>query len=320
MNEFRKPIPGFPDLTIDREGVVINHRSNRVIKHHIPKGNYNYPMVSLRIHKYKSVSRGVHRILMEVFYPLDNYEGMVVNHKNGIKTDFRFSNLEWVTFKENAEHAGELGLTSKCVPMSIKYFETDEVVHYPSAIECSRALGISRDSVLWRMRTEGKKLFPGKIQFRTQSLNKDRDWPDVSPHISIGNRRRIELYNMVDKHHLVLKTSLAAAKLLKVSPAALSIWARDPDQPVMPGFWIAKYEDDDVPWRDTGDPYLELSKTTGHKPVLVLNKDGEIHSKHINIAECGKHFKMPKTNIHYWMKRGDCSNRFELKFCYYYSI
>lgn len=322
MKEFRKTITGFPDYSIDRNGLVLNERTGNFIKVTMPKGNVHYPSVKLKIHKYKTFNRVLHRVLMETFQPLENYEGMVVNHKNGIKTDFRLENLEWVTFKENTEHAGELGLTTKCVPMSIRYFETGEVKHFPSAIECARELDITKDTVLYRMRDEGKKLWPGKLQFRTQGLNKDKDrpWPEVLPQVNIGNSQRIEIYNIINGYHFIFKTGTDAAKFLKVSPASITKWSNDPDQPVVPGFWLIKKESDDSPWRETGDPYLELAKYTKHRPVMVLNKDGEIHSKYVNITECAKCFKMPKSNILLWIKCGDYGNRFNLKFCYYESI
>ena len=46
----------------------------------------------------------VHRLVAQVF--CDGYEdGAVVNHKNGIRTDNRASNLEWVTQAQNNQHA-----------------------------------------------------------------------------------------------------------------------------------------------------------------------------------------------------------------------
>lgn len=54
----------------------------------------------------------LHRIVCELF--VANRPGLLeVNHKDGIKSNNHFSNLEWVTHADNLRHAVDTGLRKK---------------------------------------------------------------------------------------------------------------------------------------------------------------------------------------------------------------
>src|SRR3990167_9331707 len=56
-------------------------------------------------------SQRVHRIVAQVFIP-NPTKKLYINHKNGVKTDNRVENLEWVTMKENAAHSMANGFSA----------------------------------------------------------------------------------------------------------------------------------------------------------------------------------------------------------------
>lgn len=78
----------------------------RVIKN--IKGQRGYLKVILKNNP-MGENKNIHRLVAESFIP--NPKNLPqVNHINGIKTDNRVENLEWVSAKENIHHAVKIGL------------------------------------------------------------------------------------------------------------------------------------------------------------------------------------------------------------------
>ena len=95
-----KAVEGYEGLyEVSDQGNVRSLRKGRNLKPWI--GKTGYPMVDIYV-KGKRDKRSVHRLVGKAF--CEGYsEGLVINHKDGIRDNNVSSNLEWTTFKGNAD-------------------------------------------------------------------------------------------------------------------------------------------------------------------------------------------------------------------------
>lgn len=94
-----KEIKNFQGYFISEQGQVWSKKSNKFLKAY--NANKGYLQVALRQNG-ETKRQYVHRLVAQTF--LDNPDPQKftqVNHKNGIRTDNRLSNLEWVTPTQN---------------------------------------------------------------------------------------------------------------------------------------------------------------------------------------------------------------------------
>lgn len=100
---------GYEDLfEVSSDGDIRNKKTGRVLKQTV--GSTGYLNVATKIGGRSGVSVcfRMHRLILKSF--TGDQPGKEVNHKDGVKTNNKVSNLEWVTSSENSRHAFDLGL------------------------------------------------------------------------------------------------------------------------------------------------------------------------------------------------------------------
>lgn len=112
----------------------------------------------------KGIFKYVHRMVLETFCPNDNAENLIVNHKDGDKTNNKLENLEWATQKENVEHARDVLHISyntknanEARKNKIKMIDivSKEETIFNSIQECADFLNVKYQTIQYYLKTGG---------------------------------------------------------------------------------------------------------------------------------------------------------------------
>lgn len=308
-----KDYPGYFEITqfgryvISPKGEVIYRRTGRVVEGGFnPDGYFNFGLTRDDGYRF---TWGRHRLMCFVFknpgVPIDD---LVVNHKNAIKGDDRLDNLEWTTYQGNAEHAGALGITEKCLPVSVRDSVTGEVKHYPSAIECARQLGMTKDAVLYRINAGDTKVFPEKRQYRKYSLSAWHIPRDLDKALLVnGTSKRVLVRSVVTGYECEYEKLSDLATALGVSAPVVTLWMIRDDQPVLPGYIQLRWAHEEGSWREVKDPIWELSQYTGKKPVVVEGDEVQLFE---SASACAKAQGIGASTLNLWLAKGKNGYRY----------
>ena len=123
---------------ISRNGEIWSIKRQSLVSPCLRNG---YPSVSLYNGEKKTFY--IHILVATAFLPC-NDPTLIVNHKNGIITDSRVENFEWVTYKENSRHALQNNLKIPHTKTVSQYtFDGVKVATYNSIKEAALATGCS---------------------------------------------------------------------------------------------------------------------------------------------------------------------------------
>lgn len=130
----------FKDYKITEEGFVISYKNKipKVLKPYKDRDGYYRVQITENKKRKKLL---IHRLVALQYIPnLENKPE--VNHINGIKTDNRVENLEWVTRSENAKHAVAHNLCKQPKRVNQYTINGDFIKQWNSIKEAKQVLGL----------------------------------------------------------------------------------------------------------------------------------------------------------------------------------
>ena len=141
QEEVWKPIVGFEDLfLISSCGRLksIRFSKEKILKQTISKNGYYSVATKIGGIRGKDYCFKIHRLVAESFLDaptdefilaeLNNHYGKIpVNHIDGDKLNNHYTNLEWCTYKSNAKHAYDLGLSIGVPQLDTRKLTDDDI-------------------------------------------------------------------------------------------------------------------------------------------------------------------------------------------------
>lgn len=295
-----------------------------------------YPSIHIKSNDGKDKIVLAHRFVALLFLECPDANA-VVNHKNGIKTDFRVSNLEWVSSSENQNHAYKNKLkVAKTKQILMKDINTNEIHEFQSVIDASKFLGIY-PQYMSKIINAGKPYKGYLVSYKTDVKTVDEEY--------FNNNKEI---NLIIEHPLYKGyfADINTCSILSTFSKEIRVLAQYKNY--KNGYWMCALKDknvmvhrfimecvsnrllnktehiDHIDGNKNNNSienlqilnYVEnISKTTG-KPVGIKFNDGsymEFKTQH----ECANHFNVKPSRIYGWIYKNKGYLKYNIKNIFY---
>lgn len=293
MQYENRPIPGYPGYTLDSNGILRFEDTGEVIT---LEGIWNeYQTISLIVEGRAKLYTH-HRIYPSMYKPVPGWEELEINHIDGDRSNNCLDNLEWCTRQENQWHAGRLGLTNKCIPITIMNVFTGQTTEYPACDVASSCVNISADRLVYALKLPNSTIYEGG--WRIKRLHDV--WLDVStinPELFKDKTNQpVCYYNWFTHVGGIAPSQRKASEVTGMSEAIISLEVNGSRQRILVGGWSFKSPTD--MWIPVYDVWIKYEQDNSCRPVICTDTNG-VETIYESTDHCARAINVGKSTIHY---------------------
>lgn len=302
-------IPFYADYAINEKGELINintgkYKSWAITKPNLEKnqtGGYLYSRVVNDLGFSRTIFQ--HRALCYVFKDYDyNVEDLVVNHIDGNPGNNALTNLEFVTFQRNNEHAVEIGLRGDNKPVLSRNLQTGEILRFQSIAACGRHYGQPRAGfVVHRLKYGGTKLYSDMLQFK---YDDGSPWPEIDMNSSkihrIGRAEDIVARNVFTGDTIIFDGAPNGFIFTNVKAATILTHVRECKMIPVNG-WNFRWLNENIIWPNHSERHLRIYRKYPIYPpdgAIVLNTETNDEEFYESVALACQALRINKDVFH----------------------
>lgn len=273
-----KNIPNHPNYKISTKGEVYSTKTKKLLSSTFRRDGYR------RI----CIDQGkfyIHRLMAMAFLgqaPSD-MKNPVVNHKDGNKSNNTVSNLEWIEFSANIQHAHDTGLNSTCIPVVQYSLKGERIARFPSAASAARKVGVTHTAVADACK-------------KKKSVNTIAGyvWRYESDPLVLGDlinlktsKSRVVQYSLEGEKMKLFSSMQEASKEVGVNASSISHVCRGKIRTA--GGYMWRYEGDPAPTQKTRNGSM--------RKVEQLTREGKVIRMWNSISEAAKELNISNSHI-----------------------
>lgn len=186
----------------------------------------------------------------------------------------------------------------------VRDIKTGKVEEWPSYQQYAKNIGVSNDTIAWRMRSNSQRVFPELKQYKFKG--DPTPWREPTPDElvglnSYGHISAILLKDLVTNEVKRYNSQRELAKDIGISEATVTLWLSKVDR-IHNDRYLIQSDCANPVWRDIPDLQEALRKESRVKrSVIVIDKDGKEH-QFPSAKSAAEAFGLSPTNVNWRLK------------------